>query len=151
MAGTFDADCPDCGFHWEGIETHLRIGFWFSLSPDDTRSLSCPRCYRRLCYPSTIERKTWQRWREQFVHESSFQSSWLSSLLARIDTSINALPWYVPSEFSPGEVPCPSCNLPMVSQGSICERVSCPQCGSDAPLVRFTGFATVAVDENGFE
>jgi hypothetical protein len=151
MAGVFDADCPDCGFHWEGIAMCLHIGPRFRLSPDDTRSLSCPRCYRRVYYPASMERKAWQRWCEQFLHESPFQSSWLSSLLARIDTSIEAQQWYVPSEFNPGEVVCPACNLPMVSEGSIGERVTCPQCGSAAPAVTFTGFATLTADENGFE
>jgi hypothetical protein len=148
----FKADCPNCYHHWEDMEVSLHIGgFPFGPSPDATHSLFCRRCYRRIYYPASMERKSWRRWYERFLRESLFQSAWVLSLLNRIDTSFEPEPWYVPRPVDLGEVACPWCRHPMVPGIDTGDRVTCPRCGSNLPvLIGYTFHAECAVDEDGF-
>lgn len=153
MASGFEADCPDCGHHWEGVQATFRIGLWSNESEDDggQNSLFCPRCYYRLCYPRLMDRKSWRRWYERFVRQFPFRSGWLLSLLARIDASFESAAWYQLKPFDPGEVTCPGCSMPMVPAAVGKDRLICPRCSSNAPvLTGFTTFVEMGLDETGF-
>lgn len=152
MAGGFGADCPDCGHHWEGIEASFRIGLGSVMFQGETEcNLFCPRCYYRLYYPRQMERKAWKRWYERFIQEFPFRSGWLVSLLTRIDASFESAGWYQLRPFDPGEVTCPGCSVPMIHGAISGDRLICPRCGSNAPVL--TGLATfveLGLDETGF-
>jgi hypothetical protein len=151
MAWGFEADCPDCGHHWEGIEASFRIGLWSNESKDEDSSLFCPRCCNRLYYPKSMERKAWQRWYERFLREFPFKSGWLLSLLAQINASFESAEWYQVRAFDPGEVLCPGCSVPMVCGASGGDRLICPRCGSNAPVrMGFTAHYETGLGEDGF-
>lgn len=152
MAGGFEADCPECGHHWEGIEASMRIGTASLVSPEDTEcSRFCPRCYYRLYYPTAMERRSWKRWYEGFLRQSPIRSGWLVSLLARIDASFESAGWYQQKELDLGEVTCPGCGGVMAQGVASGDRLICPRCGSDTPvLTGFTSLIQLLVDKNGF-
>jgi len=150
VAWSFDADCPDCGHHWEGIEATLRIGPW-TRGGGDAQHLFCRRCYNRLWLPRSMERKAWRRWSERFLAEPSGRGAWLLGLLARIDASFASAGWYVPHPIDPGAVGCPGCGSPMVPGAAEGDHLECPACGSLAPvLAGFTSHVSLAVGEDGF-
>lgn len=152
MAHGFEADCPDCGHHWEGIEASFRIGFPSNASdPDkDEGSLFCPHCNYRIYYPRLMERKSWKRWYDRFLGRFPFRSGWMLALLARIDASFESVGWYQFRPFDPGEVTCPECGAPMVHGAVGGDRIICPRCGSNAPVLTGFAFVELGLDENGF-
>ncbi len=79
MAWGFRVTCSDCLHKWEGISMSLWFGPHVVLEADEMQSLFCPRCYQRLCFPRTLERRTWQRWREHFLLREEAKSSFLRS------------------------------------------------------------------------
>ncbi len=151
MGWGFEAACPDCGHGWEGVESSLRIGLGSDSTPSDSKDVFCPHCCNRLYYPRSMERKVWQRWYERFLRQFPFQSGWLVSLLARIDASFQSAPWYAPQALNLGEVTCPGCDRRMAPGIRGGDRLICPRCGSNAPVLSgFTSHVTLALGEDGF-
>lgn len=156
MAWGFEADCRDCGHHWEGIQASVRIGLWSWYGPplEDRLSLFCPRCYYRLYYPKSVERAMWRQWYEGFLASgppSKIDSGWLASVLERVNASFTSARWYVPKAIDLGEVLCPGCNLAMVPGADDGDRLICPQCDSNRPvLTGFSSHVNLAIGEDGF-
>ena len=156
MAWGFDAVCPDCGHRWEGIATSVHIGpsSWDGPLFQDCRSLFCSQCYKRAHYPKAVERAAWWRWYKQFLvglSDGSAGSVWLLPLLERVKASFVSKKWYVAQAIDLGEVFCPGCNREMVAGAEEGDRVICPRCVSNRPmLTEFTSHVNLAVGKDGF-
>ena len=152
MAWGFEAECRDCGYCWEGVQASLRIGpwSWHVLSPANSRSLFCPRCYNRLYYPKSIERSAWHRWYDQLL-QSEPESVWLLPVLARVNASFESAGWYTPRPIELGEVACPGCSALMVESNGERDPLICPACGSTEPVLSAsTSHLSLAFAEHGF-
>lgn len=147
MAWGFEGDCPDCGHHWEGIETTLSVGPMWQIA-GDTQKMFCRRCYYLLYLPRSVERYAWRQWYERFLAESPYRGQWLLDLLANIDASLSSTRWYTAHVISPGALRCPRCEDEMAPRS---DHLKCPACGSFAPiLAKLTSHVSMAFDENGF-
>lgn len=150
MAGIFEIDCPDCGHHWRGVQARLCIGEP-STAAGETQDSYCPCCYNMLSLPKTLERKTWQRWRERFLSKPQMSGEWLLKLLDQVDASFSSASWYTTQPIQLGTIRCPECDLPMVPHSENGDHLICPICGSLNPiLTEFTGFLNMFVGDNGF-
>lgn len=156
MGWGFEADCPDCEYHWDGVETNMRIGpwSWYGASLENGRSMFCPHCYRRLSYPRTLDRAAWKQWYELQLRDFNEKTAcpvWLLRALERFDELFPKDRWYVPVPIDLGDVNCPGCNRQMVISDTGGQSVTCPQCESCRP--RLTGFEShenLLPDEYGF-
>jgi hypothetical protein len=138
MAWGFRVTCSDCLHQWEGISMSLWFGPHVVLEADEMQSLFCPRCYQRLCFPRTLERRTWQRWREHFLSREEEKSSFLRSLVAVVDASLAASRWYTPVAVRLPSLDCPQCRTAFVPTSDSGDQVICPQC--EGASTRVTGY-----------
>ncbi|MCI0642248.1 MAG: hypothetical protein L0Y72_04265 [Gemmataceae bacterium] len=152
MAWLFEADCPDCSHHWEGMQTSLHIG---PLSLKNCATLFCPRCRHCLYYPKVVERSAWKHWYDEFFRStaaSSGEKNWLLPILARVDASFQSARWYAPNAIDFGELDCPTCGgrmTPLTAEDG--KWLICPKCGGDQTfLSSFSAHASLLVDIDGF-
>ena len=151
MGWGFQSHCPDCNHHWEGVDTNLRIGQWnwYGPSLQNSHCLFCPRCYRRLYYPSMIDRAAWHKWYSSAIVTGI--PDWLAPILVRIDESFPKDNWYSPQVIQLDNVCCPICILNMVSSSEEHDRLICPNCGSNRPILsEYDSHVNLWVSDEGF-
>jgi hypothetical protein len=133
MAWGFNADCPDCGHHWAGIETTLFLGPRSAVAGPN-QHVFCPRCYHRLWLPLALDRSAWRRWYDRFLAEAPARPGWVLGLLGRIDAEFASAGWYESRAIEPGVIDCPGCRSPMLPGASGDDHLLCPACGSLRPV-----------------
>jgi len=150
MAWAFEIDCPDCGYHWDGLTVSCHIGPSYpSVSNLQTRF--CPYCYHTIYLPISLDRNSWKQWFHSFAHNRRTQPDWMLDLLSRIDNQFTAKGWYVPNRIELDSLNCPGCQSLMVEPEPDSSPAFCPQCHSRSPRIReYTAHVNLVSDDSSF-